>query len=219
MYNYELINNHYIVNIDGRKYLLDTGSPFSFWVSNLIRELTIDGNKYQLNNRPSNFNVSETTNLVGIEVDGFIGMDIISVTGLTIFKNGTIEFAIKEIGGIETPMTTRWPLMTNVGCNLMTGKFVIDTGAKYGYGVNGLFYRQRSFSRIKDYNPSLGHLEGDIYHLNVVIGGQNKIIDVCSNNVVASTLIHMGALMVGSVSSLYDEACVLDTKKGRLILK
>ena len=219
MYNYELINNHYIINIDGEKYLLDTGSPFSFWVSNPVKELVIDGNKYPLNSRPSNFNVDETTNLVGIEVDGFIGMDIISATGLTIYKNGTIEFAIKEIDGRETSMTTRWPLMTNIGCNLMTGKFVIDTGAKYGYGVNGLFYQQRPFSRVKDYNPSLGHLEGDIYHLNVVIGGQNKTIDVCSNTIVASTLIHMGALMVGSISSLFEEACVLDTKKGRLILK
>lgn len=219
MYTYELINNHYIVDIDGGKYLIDTGSPFSFWVSRPKREITIDGNNYLLNSRPSNFNIEETTKLVGVQTDGFIGMDIISVTGLTIFKNGTIEFAIKEIGGIETPMTTRWPLMTNVGCNLMTGRFVIDTGAKYGYGVNGLFYQQRPFSRIKDCNPSLGHLEGDIYHLNVVIGGQNKIIDVCSNNIVASTLIHMGALMVGSVSSLFKEMCVLDTKKGRLILK
>lgn len=219
MYNYELVNNHYIVDIDDEKYLIDTGSPFSFWVSKPIREITIDGIEYLLKSRPSNFSVEETTKLVGVQVDGFIGMDIISTTGLTIYKNGTIEFDIKEIDGKEAPMTTRWPLMTNIGCNLMTGKFVIDTGAKYGYGVNGLFYQQRPFSHVKDYNPSLGHLEGDIYHLNVVIGGQNKTIDVCSNTIVASTLIHMGALMVGSVSSLFEEACVLDTKKGRLILK
>ena len=232
MYSYELVNNHYIVNIDGKKFLIDTGSPFSFWVSSPIKEITIYGNKYPFQNRPLNFDVDETNNLVGVIVDGFIGMDIISKTSLTIYSggpSGSLEFGAlpdwilngmkeKSIRFAEVPMTTRWPLMVQVGSNLMTGKFVIDTGAKYGYGVCGLFYKQTAFDYVSDYNPSLGHLDSDIFHLEIVIGGQKKIIDVCSNSTVASTLIHMGALMIGSVSSLYNEVCSLDTKKGKLIL-
>ena len=232
MYSYELINNHYIVNIDGKKFLIDTGSPFSFWVSSPIKEITIYDNKYPLQNRPLNFDVDETNNLVGAIVDGFIGMDIISKTSLTIYSGapeGIIEFSEVPdwiINGLikmnykytEVPMTTRWPLMVQIGSNLMTGKFVIDTGAKYGYGVSGLFYKQTAFDHVSDYNPSLGHLDSDIFHLEIVIGGQKKTIDVCSNSTVASTLIHMGALMIGSVSSLYNQVCSLDTKKGKLIL-
>lgn len=232
MYSYELINNHYIVNIDGKKFLIDTGSPFSFWVSSPIKEITIDGNEYPLQNRPLNFDVDETNNFVGVMVDGFIGMDIISKTSLTIYSGrpeGIIEFGEVPdwiINGLikknykytEVPMTTRWPLMAQVGSNLMTGKFVIDTGAKYGYGVSGLFYKQTAFGHVSDYNPSLGHLDSDIFHLEIVIGGQKKTIDVCNNPTVASTLIHMGALMIGSVSSLYNQVCSLDTKKGKLIL-
>ena len=232
MYSYELVNNHYVVEIDGQKFLIDTGSPFSFWVSSPIKEITIYGNKYPLQNRPLNFDVDETNNLVGVIVDGFIGMDIISKTSLTIYSGrpeGIIEFSEVPdwiINGLikmnykytEVPMTTRWPLMVQVGSNLMTGKFVIDTGAKYGYGVSGLFYKQTAFDHVSDYNPSLGHLDSDIFHLEIVIGGQKKTIDVCSNSTVASTLIHMGALMIGSVSSLYNQVCSLDTKKGKLIL-
>ncbi len=218
MYRYKLVNNHYIVDIDDHKYLIDTGSPISFWVSKPIREITINGKNYYLKSRSIDFNVEATNNLVGVEVDGFIGMDIISTTGLTIYKNGDIEFSVNEIDGKEIPMTTGWPLAINIGCNLMTGKFIIDTGAKYGYGVSGLFYQQ-PFNHVHDYNPSLGHLDGDLYHLDIVIGGQKKTIDVCNNQEVAFTLLHMGAIMIGNVSSLYEEACVLDSKKGRLILK
>ena len=149
MYSYELVNNHYVVEIDDQKFLIDTGSPFSFWVSHPIKEITIDGNKYPLQNRPLNFEVDETNNLAG---------------------------------------------------------------------VSGLFYKQTPFDHVSDYNPSLGHLDSDKFHLEIVIGGQKKTIDVCSNSTVASTLIHMGALMIGSVSSLYNQVRSLYTKKGKLIL-
>ena len=219
MYKYELINNHYIVEIEGKKYLIDTGSPISFWVSNPVMQITIDGNAYCLHNRPANLNVGETRALVGIEVDGFIGMDIISKTGLTIYKEGCIKFGADEVNGVEIAMTTSWPLMVSIGCNMMNGKFVIDTGARYGYGVEGLFYGLNPYDYVKDYNPGLGHLNSDIYHLDIVIGGQSRTIDVCNNKIVGSTLKHMGAIMIGSVSSLYQEVCVLDTKIGKLILK
>ncbi len=234
MYSYELVNNHYIVEIDGQKFLIDTGTPSSFWVSHPIKEITIDGNKYPLKNRPLNFGVNQTNNLVGIIVDGFIGMDILSQTSLTIYsgrEEKNIDFGeipeslIENMRNdktrhlIEAPMTTGWPLTVQIDSNLMTGKFVIDTGAKYGYGVSGLFHGQTSFDHVNDYNPSLRHLDSDIYHLEIAIGGEKKIIDVCNNSIVASTLlIHMGALMIGSVSSLYNDVCSLDTKKGKLIL-
>ena len=219
MYNYKLINNHYIVFIDETKFLIDTGSPNSFWITKPMNEITIDGNCYRLHSKPSNYNVEKGNQLVGMEVDGFIGMDIISQTSLTIYKNGTLKFTPREIDGKQTPMSTEWPLTVSIGGNSMTGKFIIDTGAKYGYGVSGLFYQKTPFDTVKDYNPSFGDLMGDIFHLNINICGQTKEIDVCNNMYVALSLKRMGAIMIGSISSLFEEVCVIDTKKGRLILK
>lgn len=220
MYEYELINNHYIITIEGKKYLLDTGSPVSFGIKEENNHLTIDGNDYCLRNKPANLSVGETEVLVGTSIDGFIGMDIISKTGLTIYKNGQVKFGVDEVeGGVVVPMNTTWPLMVNIGSNMMNGKLVIDTGAKYGYGVSGLFHNQHAYNHVKDYNPSLGYLESDIYRLPVVVGGQSKTIDVCDNRIVGGTLHQMGAIMIASISSLYDEVCVLDTHKGKLILK
>ena len=220
MYNYKLSNNHYVVDIDGEKYLIDTGSPISFWVSRPITSVKIDGNTFFLQGRPSNFDVKATNSLVGVPVDGFIGMDIISKTGLTIHKNGTIEFVAREIDGIEIPMTKRFPLVIDIECNSLTGKFIVDTGAKYGYGVGGLFKGQVSFNRVQDYNPSLGILNSEIYHLDIALGGEKKSIDVCDNGIVASShLVMLSAIMIGNVSSLFEETCVLDTIKGKIVLK
>ena len=217
--NYKLVNNHYIVQIDGKNYLIDTGSPVSFWTSKPINEVVIGDHAYNLKHPPYRFNSEETNALVGVEVDGFIGMDVISQTGLTIYKDGEIMFRVMGREGNQIPMTKNWPLVVSCGSNMMNGKFIIDTGAKYGYGVSGLFYNKESYAHVYDYNPSLGHLDSDIYHLDIVIGGQNKTIDVCNNRIVGSTLMNMGAIMIGSISSLFEETCVIDTITGKLILK
>lgn len=219
MYEYELINNHYVVHIDGSKYLIDTGSPNSFWVSRPMRKVTIDGVDYHLNEKPANLKVKEAYDTIGACVDGFIGMDIISKTSLTIYKKGVLEFKALEIGGDEIKMSTNWPLVVKVGTSIGMGKMIIDTGAKYAYGMNPLFMLIPSYGRVNDYNPSMGKLTSNIYHTTIVVGTKRKTIDVCENSTVAKALYNMGALIIGSVTSLYDEACVLDTKKGKLILK
>lgn len=42
MYTYELLNNHYVVTINGEKFLLDTGRPDSSCL-NRPRDIEIDG--------------------------------------------------------------------------------------------------------------------------------------------------------------------------------
>lgn len=219
MYKYEIKNNHYIVNVNNYKFLIDTGCPFSFWISKPIKEILINNRIYPLRDMPSDFDVKETNNLVGEEINGFIGMDIISNTGLTIYKNNLLDFDVIEINGKELPMRNLFPLMIDVSCNLYIGKFIIDTGAKYAYGVAGLFYNYSPIDHVKDYNPTLKHLESDLYRLDIVIGGLSKSIDVCNNPSIGYTLKNMGSILIGNVTTLFDEVCVLDTKKGRLIIK
>ena len=221
MYEYELINNHYVVHIDGLKYLIDTGSPNSFWVSNPMRKVTIDGKDYCLNEKPANLNISKTYKTVGTNVDGFIGMDILSKTSLTIYKKGGLEFKALDIDGNQVPMTTSWPLMVEINrhSDMGASRMIIDTGAKYAYGVSELFANKAPYAHVYDYNPSLGELDSDIYHLDITIGGKTKSIDICYNVIVARLLHRMGASIIGSITSLYDEVCVLDLKKGKLILK
>ena len=219
MYKYELINNHYIITIDGKKFLLDTGCPISFWLRTPIEKLTIDNHSFRLHSKPDVVNVNKVNNLVGIPVDGFVGLDIIMETSLTIYKNGRIDFASQDIDGVSIPLNTMGYLSFDVGCNLMSGRFIIDTGAKYAYGVKGLFHNKNSFAHISDYNPILGDLDGDLYHIDLVVAGNAKYIDICYNNNVASLARNMSAIIIGNITTLFEEVIVIDVRRKMLQIK
>ena len=92
MYNYTLSNNHYIINIEGNNYLLDTGSPVSFSLKQGLNSVVINQRRCSLPYNVMNLDIEATRELVGMDIDGFIGMDIIRQTSLTIYKDGRIEF-------------------------------------------------------------------------------------------------------------------------------
>lgn len=218
MYNYKLLNNHYLIEIDGYTFLIDTGYPFSFWISEPIRSISINNKNYPLSPRPLNFGVKETNELVGTKIDGFIGTDIISSNGLTVYKNGQLDFSIKDVDGAKLLMNKTWPLTVFTECNSITGKCIIDTGAKYGYGISELFIEQKPFDHVKDYNPHLKHFESDVYHLTATFGNVERAVDLGKNYLVEQTF-DGRTIMVVNITSLFDEVCVLDTKNGLLILK
>lgn len=219
-FNYQILNNHIIINISNKQFLLDTGSPTSFWTYEPINKIQINKKDYRLTPKPVSVNLREVEKLVGIKVDGFIGLDIIGDTSLTIYKNGEIKFGVDDINGTSTKLFSNGYLSIQVGSNLIVGKMLLDTGAKYGYGIKSLFYNQKSFARVNDYNPQLGNLESDIYHLDVVIGGANKVIDVCDNDEVSFNYLKpTNSILVANITSLFDEVCVIDISNGLFIFK
>ena len=222
LYNYELLNNHYIVEVDGHKYLIDTGLPFSFSIIGPMK-IDIDGTTYQLS--PNQFNsitISEIYKLVGEDFDGFIGYDIIRRNGLTIYKNGTLEFASRNIeDGTRVPLETIPCLLIDVCASGIQGKAFIDTGAMLGYGAKELFNGLTSYAtHVHDYNFVLKHMYSDMYHINVEIGGITKIVDAGYNRGTEGYPLGQGdIILICSVSSLYDEVCVFDIRNRQLILK
>ena len=213
------MNNHYIVDIDGKRYLIDTGCPFSFALKQ-SHQVIIKGNSFHL---PfgGHTDLDKTKELVGIVPDGFIGMNIISNLGLTIYKNGYLEFKANNVDGDELPLTVEpVGLFIPVTCESYNGRFLIDTGAKYGYGVSHLFKNKNSLGSVWDYNPGLGELQSLLYKLDIKVAGKDREIDVCYNQRVE--MIHFSrihALMVGNITTLFDEVCVIDPIRGKLTLK
>ena len=130
MYKYKLMNNHYVVNIDNRNYLIDTGSPFSFYI-HTPHNVVIDGRVFPFTRSFPNQSIEPTIELVGLDIDGFIGMDIISKTSLTIYKNGNILFGVDNINGTEVPIyMSLLPVIEYSDFNNQKGLVIIDTGAK-----------------------------------------------------------------------------------------
>jgi len=219
MYKYELLNNHYIVHINNKKYLIDTGSNRSFPVGCYDRSVVIDGKEYPLQNTPP-MNINKLVELVGCKVDGFIGTDIISRTSLTIYKNGTLEFKNTEVGGRSYNIISIYPLLVRGSCNGYDGNIIIDTGAKYGYGQHKLFANNKPIEYINDYNPGLGNLNSDLYRMDIKLGGDSYVSEIGDNRFVESGyLIPCNALLVTNITTLFEEVCVIDITKDLLIVK
>ena len=211
MYNYQLSNNHYIINIEGNNYLLDTGSPVSFSLKPGLNSVVINQRRYPLGYNVMGLDIDATRELVGMDVDGFIGMDIVRQTSLTIYKDGRIEFsAIPEQGHRLNMLMSFGLIKIQATCNNLIAPYLVDTGARYAYGIQGLFLNQEPFGHIKDYNPRLGHFESDIYHLSVDFGPFQKTVDIADSSVVRNDLAMTASLIVGNITDLFDEVCVID---------
>ncbi len=232
-YNYKLLNNHYVVTIDEKKYLIDTGNPYSFSIDPSLTHVAIDGVVHPLstkNRLDTPYKYRKTIELIGCnKLDGFIGTDIIEKTGLTIYKNGELEFAIREVeGGVKTKLYSRMILPTwdpyyliEASSNGVSGLMTIDLGATVGYAIESVFKGETPYTNDKyDYSPEGGEMYSRMYHQEVEIAGRVRTIDMGYHYFP----IKQGALtsetpFVGSVTSFFDEVCVFDTKSKQLILK
>ena len=217
MYTYELSNNHYIVNIEGYKFLLDTGSPVSFSLRPGLNSVVINGKTYPLRKDPFHMDMKSTLKLVGTRMDGFIGMDIICQTSLTIYKDGRIDFKANNEKGIELELASA--NRVKCFCNDVVGAYLIDTGARYGYGIERLFQHQKPFGNVSDYNPFLGHFRSDMYHVTVDFGKVKKEVDVCNSPAVRNDLVMTNSIIVANLTTLFDEVCVIDEQEQKLILR
>ena len=73
MYKYRLLNNHYVVEIDNRHYIIDTGYPYSVTFRNDLNVVKVNNHFYSLMPSGYGFDIQKTHNLVGFPVDGLLG--------------------------------------------------------------------------------------------------------------------------------------------------
>ena len=210
MYKYELINNHYIVYIDGYKCLIDTGHPSSFWTAKPIHAITIDGEALPLG-APQDYNHQKAIAVIGDSPDIFLGLDAVLRHGITIYKNGTLEFKTNPIEGERLPLKSIYPIVMGSSCRGQRINLVIDTGARYGYGYLPLFNGLTPFDRVKDYNPKLGDMENDLFHMEVGVGSKAVEVDLGNDPRVNKWFEPWyGAFVVCNWSSFYEQAISLD---------
>ncbi len=219
MYKYELINGHYLVTIGDKRFLIDTGNDESFSLDDKLNKIIINGNEYRLKpNRLDPIKIAKSYALVTTTFDGFIGMDIIKETSLTIYKNGELDFAPHEIeDSVHVPLVKSYRFIYFIDNNI---KYVIDTGASYAYGVKSLFETLTPISEVFDYNPGLGELNSTVYKASININHKVREFDLCDNSLVQGTyLLLTQADIICNITHLFDEVCVIDMNKMELILK
>ena len=166
-YNFKVSNNHILVNIDDEYYVIDTGSPYSFFYND--EKITIDGKEYTSNRQLASR--QEVEKLVGAEINGFIGFDIISKTGITVdFLENTIMFDVKQ-GHICYFLNSDEGYCCTKDC-VINGKqlerTIIDSGACISY-VNRKFLdlSKKTGETYIDYSPIIGKISGEYYEVAI----------------------------------------------------
>ena len=218
MYKYKLLNNHYVVEIDDKHYILDTGYPYSVTFRNDLNMVKVNGRFHALTPPGYRFNIKKTHQLVGYPVDGLIGLDVFGDSGFTIYKDneegGRIDFASKDIDGITCPIVAmQIAPVINVNNNKY---YLVDTGARYAYGNKSVFTGLTPYDVVNDYNPTLGDLRSPIYHTEIEIKGKRCPLDVCDNSNVTSMI--PSIYIVGNITTLFDKECCVNYQKREIIL-
>lgn len=216
---YRLLNNHYVVEIDGYNFVIDTGSPRSYSFRNDLREVQILNNNLKLNPAGYNFDIKKIHKLVGFPVDGLLGKDAFGETGLTFYKEneagGQVEFASHNIEGASFPIVellNGYGILMQIDNNKL---YLVDTGARYGYGASHMFNGLTNFDNVWDYNPMLGDLYSPIYHVDVEINHKKCHASACYNRSVTFPVPNF--LMIGNITDFFERECCIDYKNRKVI--
>lgn len=221
MYNYKLLNNHYVVKIGENHFIIDTGFPWSVTFKSGLSRVNIDGNIMDLQNPTFfGFDIKKTHKLVGYAVDGLLGADAFRKTGLTIYKDneegGRIDFASHDINGSTYPMVALTNNDSTPFIKTDDGKlYLVDTGARYGYGAKAMFNGLNSVNTVWDYNPMLGDLYSNIYNVDVHMNNKKCHTTACYN--IRVTFNIPDFLMVGNITDFFEKECCINYQAKKII--
>lgn len=162
-------NGHIIADVANKKYIVDTGSPISFSYDG-ISSLETDNDAFSFSS--SDLCPKETADqLTGIGISGFIGMDNIRRTGLSIdIENMELEFS-NSLGNVDQgdylPLSFdlfmgQYIVTNDIHLGRKLQNVIIDTGAPISYvssKLASLF--EKSGEMYEDISPNFGVLRGE----------------------------------------------------------
>lgn len=169
-----MVDGHIIADVNGFNYIVDTGSPVSFGHETTF---VIEGKSFSINDDSFGpVTVDSINKLSGLQVDGLIGMDIMTHFNIR-FTRTDITFSEKPIlhthTAIKLPIAAAVmgiPIITlNIGGN--DEKIYFDTGAKISYLSDDLLVG-RSLGEMDDFYFTIGKYKTKVYEIGIKINGQ-----------------------------------------------
>ena len=165
-YMLKMVNGHLIASIEGRSVLIDTGVPIS--ISNemewhFLHEVRSLSQDYM------GVTMDYLNTMVGARIDVLMGMDILKNYHITLnLKAHRINFSSRKLvnSNVAIPMT----LFMGVPSAFFTimgndYQMFVDTGAKLSYVDQKVASKYTPVGREKDFYPSLGEFEPDVYEI------------------------------------------------------
>ena len=218
-----MCNGHPVVRLGGGYFIVDTGSPCSFCYDGM-RALEICGQGFLLSGRP-HCDKELADVLTGTDIAGFIGMEILQQTGLTIdLERGTLDFACvpdpdlsAEHAVLSFDLFDDAFLVTNdLFLRRRLNNVIIDTGARIPYltaRLAGLL--ERTGEPYLDLSPLFGTLSGEYVRGDLVFSAEHRDVTRSIKAGLMPELLDQSALFDGivGVSAFTDRRIVFDFKK------
>ena len=172
-YRLEVVDKHAVMtNFQGKRFLVDTGSPVSMTVNS--EPFMLCGEAFE----SSPLNIIDTVQeLLGLDLDGLIGLDVLSKFNVLIsYKEGVIKLSHEafQIPGQAMPMHVL-PLKSAVifkaELNGQPVNCILDTGAPINYVISKrLIDGLESVGQADDFYPGVGHFTTTLYDMSLGVG-------------------------------------------------
>ena len=218
VYEYVQSSGLHLVRIEGKLFILDTGSPVSFTFDDR-NKLILKTLPFDLPGNLLGIKKEDMDKLSGVDVAGFIGFDIIQREGLTIDKQTqSVMFEADDTYGF-----TQFPVrnLSLMGIGLMDMecdicgqrvKAIFDTGASIGYVHKSLIGDAECTGEIEDFGPSFGgEIKTSKYRMDVGIGDMTVTTELAKMTFVVES--QVGLLGYKAILGLNDfewERVVID---------
>ena len=168
-YGLSFERGHLFAEIEGKKFVLDTGSPMSMATS---PGLQFRGQELRLPGNVMGLTASQLSGFIGTEVHGLLGTDVLNEQDLLFdFERGKLV-----VPGAPLPMEGEAiPFKPVMGVPLVEASvggqaygFFFDTGARISYfQEEDVLAKGSKIGTDEDFYPGFGRFETDTYRLEV----------------------------------------------------
>ena len=210
-------NGHFIVTIDDKNYILDTGSPVSYSFADRTSFVLFGDKHLTFLPFPLKGVKEEIEELVEMPVSGIIGLSTMKeLKRLEISKeDGYVKFGGDSVSDSDTysiPIEeSNGVLTTTIKMNGKDTRVILDTGARIDYMDPSLLDTTNPVSHERDYNPILGHFEVDGYKTTYGIGDQEiETITYAATDMLKNYVLSMG---IGGVNGVVGLNALLEKVK------
>jgi len=169
-YPLEVVSGHLVVDINGTRAILDTGSPMSFGSGTL----SILGQPVHLMGAELGVSPEYLSEKVGTRIDALLGLDVL---GSIYFEVDTaagrcvFDTESRQVDGVRIPLgsMTGAPVISATIDDVAL-RLILDTGAHIGYLENDRLQGRRALGTREDFHPLMGEYTTEAHEVPIQIG-------------------------------------------------
>lgn len=163
---------HLFLEIDGRLWLLDTGSPASFGSE---PSLALDGESFRLDPSALGLDAASLSTFVSVDCAGLLGGDVLSRFDLVLdVPGGTARVSRDELdhAGAEVPLDFLIDIpIVEASVRGARRRFFFDTGAQVSYLEGPALATFPPAGPFADFYPGVGAFATETFTVDFEVGG------------------------------------------------